>query len=54
MFKIGMEAMISELEPSAVLVHGRMPEDIFGEFIDYVDLHQYPSAMETAHKKRGA
>lgn len=54
MFKIGMEAMISELDPLAVLVHGRMPDDIFGGFIDRVDLHQYSSDVETAHKKRGA
>lgn len=54
MFKIGMEAMLSELEPSSVIVHGYMPDDIFGDFQNCVDLHRYPSDFETAHAKGGA
>lgn len=54
MFKIGMEAMLAALDPSAVLVHGRMPDDIFGDFASSVEMHRYPSAFETTHKRRGA
>ena len=54
MFKIGMRAMLKELEPSSVLVHGCMPDDIFGEFVGRVEMHRYPSALESAHNKRGA
>ncbi len=54
MFKLGMRAMLEELEPSSVLVHGRMPDDIFGEFAGSVEMHRYPSAFELAHQKRGA
>lgn len=54
MFKLGMKAMIEELEPSAVLVHGYMPDDIFAGFRDIVEMHRYPSAFELVHQKRGA
>lgn len=54
MFKIGMEAMLSELRPSSVIVHGHMPDDIFGDFKNRVDLQRYPSDFETAHAKGGA
>lgn len=54
MFKIGMRAMIDELRPPVILVHGRMPDDIFGEFKHEAEFHHYPSQLETAHRKRGA
>ena len=53
MFKLGMEAMLDELEPSAVLVHGDMPDYIFEDFVNRVEMCHYPSALELAHKKRG-
>lgn len=54
MFKTGMKAMLKELEPSSVLVHGYMPDDIFGDFFDTVEMHRYPSAFELTHQKQGA
>ncbi len=54
MFQLGMRAMLEELEPSSVLIHGRMPDDIFGEFAGTVEMHRYPSAFELTHQKRGA
>ena len=55
MFKLGMNAMLKELEPSIVLVHGYTPDDIFGDFKDKVDIRRYPSNFELTHpKKRGA
>ena len=54
MFKAGMAAMLNTLDPRAVLVHGYMPDDIFGEFRKEVELYRYPSQFEIAHRKRGA
>ena len=51
MFKIGMSAMMEELEPQAVLVHGFMPDSVFGEFKNQVALYRYPSEFERTHKK---
>lgn len=51
MFKKGLKAMINELSPKIVLVHGYMPEDIFGEFIDKVEFHRYKSQFERTHIK---
>ena len=50
-----MHAMLDALIPRAVLVHGYMPEDVFGEFIGQIEMHRYPSLFEITHqKKRGA
>ncbi len=54
MFKLGMKAMIKELEPSSVLVYGYMPSDIFGEFIDKIKMYRYPSEFEISHRKHKA
>ena len=54
MFHLGMQAMLAELEPKAVLVHGYLPEEIFGDFKSIVDLHRYPSQYEITHRKKGA
>ena len=55
LFKIGMRAMLETLTPRAILVHGYMPEDVFGEFIGQIEMHRYPSLFEITHqKKRGA
>lgn len=51
MFRIGMEAMMDALDPSAVLVHGYMPDSVFGEFRESVPLYRYPSEFECAHRK---
>lgn len=53
MFKIGLAAMLETLSPSAVLVHGYMPEEIFGEYLGQVDFHRYASEFERTHRKEG-
>lgn len=52
-FKLGLREMITRLEPSDVIVHGRMPDDIFLEFKNETLFHRYPSEFEQTHKKGG-
>ncbi len=49
--KIGTEEMLKVLEPTDVLVHGYMPDDVFGNFYDKARFHRYPSLFELTHKK---
>lgn len=53
MFRTGTRAMIDALEPSVILVHGYMPDEIFGEFKNQIVFHRYPSEYEQTHKKGG-
>jgi hypothetical protein len=53
MFRIGLEAMLECLRPKAVLVHGFMPDDIFGQFLDQAEFYRYPSEFERTHRKAG-
>lgn len=46
--------MLRTLAPTAVLVHGYMPETVFGQFFDYADFHRYPSLFEQTHSKQKA
>lgn len=50
MFKTGLSAMLDTLKPSAVLVHGFMPDDIFGEYLNQVNFYRYASEFERTHK----
>lgn len=54
MFRVGLSAMLETLQPKAVLVHGYMPEEIFGEYLKQVDFHRYASQFERTHPKGGA
>lgn len=54
MFRIGVEAMLEAICPSIVLVHGYMPDEIFGQFYGQVEFHRYASEFERTHKKEGA
>lgn len=54
MFKVGLDAMMYELKPHTVLVHGFMPDDIFGEFLKDAEFHRYASQFEKTHRKAGA
>ena len=54
MFKIGLNAMLDELAPHTVLVHGYTPDDIFGEYLQNVEFHRYASQFERTHRKVGA
>lgn len=52
-FKEGLDAMLNTLLPPVVLVHGYMPDVIFGEYLDQVRFHRYPSRIEETHEKGG-
>lgn len=51
MMKTGLDAMLNCICPCDVLVHGRMPDEIFGDYLKYTRFHQYPSQFEQAHQK---
>ena len=51
LWRIGTEEMLRVLEPTDVLVHGYMPDEVFERFYDYADFHRYPSLFEQTHKK---
>ena len=51
MFKIGLGAMLDVINPRAILVHGYMPDDIFGEYKDQVKFYRYASEFERTHPK---
>lgn len=54
LFMTGLRAMLQELEPTDVVVHGHMPEQVFGEFASETKFHRYPSLFEQTHKKECA
>ena len=54
MFRIGMEAMMDSLRPRVILVHGYMPDDIFGQFQGQAEFHRYASEFESTHRKESA
>ena len=54
MFKNGLSAAIDTIHPESVLVHGYMPDDIFGCFEDSISFHRYASDFEQSHIKEGA
>ena len=54
MFQVGLGAMLDVIQPKIVLVHGYMPDEIFGEYIGQVEFHRYASQFERTHLKEGA
>ena len=42
-FKQGLDEFIKRLEPTTILVHGAMPEEVFGEYLGKVEFVHYPS-----------
>lgn len=42
--------MMDYLNPEVVLVHGKMPNDIFVEYLDKAQFISYPSYYEMRHK----
>ncbi|MBR7019804.1 MAG: DUF4417 domain-containing protein [Lachnospiraceae bacterium] len=52
-FKEGLPVMLDILEPSVILVHGYMPDDVFGEYTGQVEFHRYASEFEQTHEKGG-
>ena len=53
MFKTGLGAMLDTIQPKVVLVHGYMPDDIFGEYVGQIEFHRYASQFERTHLKEG-
>ena len=53
-FRKGLYEMLSVLTPSDVVVHGFMPENVFGEYHCYTNFHRYESQFERTHRKVGA
>lgn len=53
-YRKGLYEMLSVLTPSDVLVHGHMPESVFGEYTKYTTFHRYASQFERTHCKEGA
>lgn len=51
-FKHGLIAMLETLHPRTVIVHGYMPNAIFGDLKDKVQFVRYPNHFEL-HKKQG-
>ena len=52
-FKAGIRPMLDILSPSVILVHGYMPDDVFGDFKKEAEFIRYPSEFELTHPKRG-
>lgn len=40
-FKAGLDAMLTELNPTDVIVYGSMPDSVFQEYLRYTRFHQY-------------
>lgn len=43
--------MLKVIEPKQVLVHGYMPDEVFGEFKNDIEFYRYASYFERTHKK---
>ena len=41
-FEAGLDACLRALTPKIVLVHGAMPEKVFGPYLKYAEFHNYP------------
>lgn len=50
MFKKGLKQTIKRINPPKILVHGYMPDEVFGDF-DQNLFKRYPSEIEKAHSK---
>ena len=54
MFRLGLDEMLRVLEPRHVLVHGYMPESVFGDYLGCVNFTRYPSQFERTHSQEVA
>ena len=50
-FKLGLSKMLSQIEPSSVIVHGYMPDYVFSDFSNSTEFYRFPSEFESTHKK---
>ncbi len=51
LFREGLIETIKRLEPTDILVHGYMPDQVFSGLDAYVHFHRYPSLFEQTHVK---
>lgn len=51
-FRNGLKEMIHRLAPSDVLVHGKMPSQVFDDFAGTSSFHRYASWYERTHERR--
>ena len=51
-FKKGLAEMLKRIEPSTIIVHGYMPDDIFSDFENKYNFVRFPSEYETTHERR--
>ena len=49
MMRLGVGVMLEKLHPTAVVVHGRMPSSIFGEYTNQIEFRRYASQYERTH-----
>lgn len=52
-FHNGLAEMLIRLAPSDVLVHGKMPDQVFNDFEGCTNFHRYASWFERTHEKEG-
>ena len=52
-FKAGLPVMLDVLNPTTVLVHGFMPDDVFGDYLDRSRFVRYASEFEQTHSEGG-
>jgi hypothetical protein len=52
-FRDGLKTMIQVLEPSHVIVHGRMPHRIFEPLQGRTIFHHFPARIDVVHGKNG-
>lgn len=52
-FQDGLKMMIQVLNPSSVIVHGRMPRKIFEPFEGQTKFHHFPARIDVVHGKDG-
>lgn len=52
-FKEGVKKAIEFLEPSSIVIHGYMPDEVFSDFTSIVPFYRFPSEFEETHKKEG-
>lgn len=53
-FTTGLKVMLETIEPRTVLVYGRIPDDIFGPYLEKYPFVRYPSEFENSRKKGGS
>lgn len=51
-FILGLETMLKLIKPSAVIVHGHMPREVFDRFIGICPFYRFPSLFEQTHQGR--